>query len=41
MKIAFHLAHPAHYYLFENVIRVLKRKHKVLVTFNEKDIRSH
>lgn len=38
MKIAIHLAHPAHYHLFKNVIHALSDKHEVVVTYNNKDI---
>ena len=38
MKIAFHLAHPAHFYLFRNVIHKLLDRHNILITYNEKDV---
>lgn len=38
-KIVFHMAHPAHFHLFKNVIRNLSQKDfDILVTYNEKDI---
>lgn len=39
MKILFHLAHPAQYHMFKNVIENLKQKgHKIKITINTKDI---
>ncbi len=37
-KIAFYLAHPAHFHLFKNVIEQLKEKNKVYVVYNHKDV---
>ena len=37
-KILIHLAHPAHYHLFKNIIRMLKRGHEVHVSYNDKDV---
>lgn len=38
-KIGFYLAHPAHFHLFKNVIeKLVKKKCKVLVLYNEKDV---
>ncbi len=38
MKIAIHLAHPAHFHMFRIVIGNLTKNHDVLVTYNEKDV---
>lgn len=39
MRIAFHLAHPAHFYLFRNTILELSKSgHRVLITYNKKDV---
>ena len=38
MKFAFHLAHPAHFYLFRNTIDKLLSNNSVLITYNEKDV---
>ncbi|HOI30219.1 MAG TPA: DUF354 domain-containing protein [Melioribacteraceae bacterium] len=39
MKVLFHLAHPAHFHLFKNVIKDLKYLNEnVFITFNDKDI---
>ena len=38
MRVAFHLAHPAHYHLFRHAAEALTLRHDVLVTYNEKDI---
>ena len=40
-KICFHLAHPAHYHLFKNVIKGLERKNEIIITFNKKDVLKH
>jgi uncharacterized protein len=37
----FYLAHPAHYHLFKNIIKLLKQKgHTVLITIKSKDVLS-
>ncbi|MFW5803748.1 MAG: DUF354 domain-containing protein [bacterium] len=39
MKIAFYLAHPAHFHLFKNVIeKLINSKNSVIVYYNEKDV---
>jgi hypothetical protein len=39
MKVAFHLAHPAHFHLFKNTIILLKESsHIVIITYNDKDV---
>jgi len=39
MKVLIHLAHPAHFHLFKNVIRELINNNKIVViTYNEKDV---
>lgn len=38
MRIAFHLAHPAHFHLFRNVVGNLREKHDILITYNAKDV---
>ena len=39
MKILFHLAHPAQYHMFKNLIKNLKHKgHTIKITINTKDI---
>ena len=39
MKILFHLGHPAHFHLFKNVIKNLKKnKHDVFILIKKKDI---
>ncbi len=41
MKIAVHMAHPAHLHLFLGVVLELQRKgHRVVVTYNDKDVLS-
>jgi len=41
MKILFYLAHPAHFHLFKNSIKLLNQKgHKVLITIKSKDVLS-
>jgi uncharacterized protein len=41
MKIAFHLAHPAHFHLFKHVAKnLIELGHKVLITYNDKDVLS-
>ncbi|MBK6912289.1 MAG: DUF354 domain-containing protein [Ignavibacteriales bacterium] len=37
-KICFHLAHPAHYHLFKNIIKALQVDNNVLITYNDKDV---
>lgn len=41
MKIAFHLAHPAQFHLFKNIMAGLRRDHQLVVTYNEKDVLAH
>ena len=42
MRIAFYLAHPAHFHLFKNVVNGLsEKKHSILVLYNEKDVLHH
>lgn len=38
MKIAFGLGHPAHFYLYKNVIQLLSHKHEIEIFINDKDI---
>lgn len=39
MKIGFHLAHPAHFHLFKNVIKNLNsNRNNLLITYNDKDV---
>lgn len=39
MKIIFHLGHPAHFHLFKNTIKELKKKsHKVYILIKKKDV---
>lgn len=39
MKVIFHLAHPAHFHLFKNVINCLiSKRTAVVITYNDKDI---
>ncbi|MBX3008339.1 MAG: DUF354 domain-containing protein [Melioribacteraceae bacterium] len=39
MKILFHLAHPAHFHLFKNVIKnLISKEIYVRITYNDKDI---
>jgi predicted glycosyltransferase len=39
MKFLFYLAHPAHFHLFKNTMRILKEKgHTVIVTIKTKDV---
>ncbi|MBK7887879.1 MAG: hypothetical protein IPJ86_11465 [Bacteroidetes bacterium] len=39
MKYLFYLAHPAHFHLFKNTMRMLKEKgHTVIVTIKTKDV---
>lgn len=39
MRIAFYLAHPAHFHLFKHVIsRIATKKKKILVLYNNKDV---
>lgn len=39
MKVAFHLAHPAHFHLFKKTIQnLIDKQHKVVITFNDKDV---
>lgn len=38
MRVAIHLAHPAHYHLFRHAATDLQARHEVLVTYNEKDV---
>jgi predicted glycosyltransferase len=43
MKIAFHLAHPAHFHLFKNIAGyfIHSQKHQLIITYNEKDVLHH
>jgi len=41
MKILFHLGHPAHYHLFKNVIKQLKKENEVLILIKKKDVLEH
>jgi uncharacterized protein len=41
MKIAFYLAHPAHYHLFKNVVNSIKSNYtdiEIVILYNEKDV---
>lgn len=39
MKVLFHLAHPAHFHLFKNIITYLLNKNmSVVITYNDKDV---
>lgn len=39
MKVAFHLAHPAHFHLFKHIaLNLIDLGHKVLITYNDKDV---
>ena len=38
MHILFHLGHPAHYHLFKNSIKELKKNHKISILIKKKDI---
>ncbi|HMT29717.1 MAG TPA: hypothetical protein PKD91_10590, partial [Bacteroidia bacterium] len=39
MRVLFYLHHPAHFYLFKNVIGNLKKKgHEVLIVATKKDV---
>jgi len=39
MKVLFHLAHPAHFHLFKNIIQgLIDHGIKPLITYNEKDV---
>lgn len=38
MKLVFHLAHPAHFHLFKNIILRLSKSNKILISYNAKDV---
>lgn len=40
-KIFFHFGHPAHYHLFVNSIHALSQKHRIWVSYNDKDVLGH
>ena len=43
MKVAFHIAHPAQFHLLKNITAYFadNRKHKLIITYNEKDVLHH